>query len=146
MSITALVSIDDFAATRKVSTKTVRRWLADGRIQGATKLGNKWSLPANAVVQDTLPGVMSAPDVHPWAPSQQPVSREVVTYQAPPAPPTVADVLAAAPVMVPLETAARVLGVSEYALRRNAEFFQLERMGDHGAYVMPKARIRQLEG
>ncbi|MFF0912008.1 hypothetical protein ACFWZW_15080, partial [Microbacterium enclense] len=115
---------------RKVATRTVRRWLDAGRIPGAVKVDGKWSLPAAAIVQDPLSGVMET--VRPGAGKPDTL--------------TVPGLLASMPVMVPLAQAALILGVSEYTLRQNAGYFELQRMGDHGAYVMPKFRIRQLEG
>lgn len=133
---TAMLSIDEFAEARKASTRTVRRWLSDGRIPGAVMVGNKWSIPAAAIVQDTLPGIMtSTRDVA--VPERGHVRDTSMT---------VAAVLASLPVMVPLDVAHNVLGVSEYAMRQNADYFGLVRMGERGAYVMPKARIRELEG
>ncbi|WZB38970.1 helix-turn-helix DNA binding protein [Microbacterium phage Ekko14] len=134
---TSMISIDAFAAQRKVATRTVRRWLDAGRIPGATKVAGKWLLPADAIVQDALPGVMdTVKDAPVSIDRRQHAGSEL----------TVAGVLAPLPVMVPLDTAARVLGVSEYTMRRNADYFQLQRLGAHGSYVMPKSRIRELEG
>lgn len=135
-----MISIDDFAEQRQASTRTVRRWLAAGKIPGAVQIGGKWSLPADAIVQDTLPGVMdTARDAGRAVAVQQ---RGHVTDTSM----TVNAVLAPLPVMVTLDVAARVLGISEYAIRANADYFELVRMGERGAYVMPKARIRELEG
>lgn len=132
LATTALVGIEEYAMRNGVSTRTVRRWLDGGRIPGAVMIGGKWALPLGAPVQDAAP--TSGGTV---ATASTPGSGRALT---------VAAVLAPLPVMVPLETAARVLGVTEYAVRRNAEYFQLVRMGDRGAYVMPKCRLRELEG
>lgn len=128
------LSIDAFAARHGVATRTVRRWLDAGRIPGATMIAGKWALPADAVVQQ---------------PQQPAGGREIATVghgQDMSRQLTVPAVLAQLPVMVPLDVAARVLGISEYALRRHAEYFELQRLGARGAYVMPKSRIRELEG
>lgn len=137
----ALVSIDTFASAHGVATRTVRRWLEAERIPGARMIGKRWALPLDAVVQDAAPGSAVATAPPAAAAAAAPLGSGRVGQAL-----TVAAVLAPLPVMVPLDTAARVLGVTEYALRRNAEYFQLVRMGDRGAYVMPKARIRQLDG
>lgn len=134
------VSIDAYAAGQGVSTRTVRRWLDAGRISGAVKVSGAWSIPANARPVEPIAGVMDtvkpAAPVHPWAPPRTAA-----------APVTVASELASIPVMVPVDTAARILGISERAVRRNPEYFHLVRLGGQGgAYVMPKARIRELEG
>lgn len=130
-----MISIDAFAAQHDVATRTVRRWLDAGQIAGAVKVAGKWSLPADAVVQQRAAGeIVTAGHVTDMAMSRP--AREL----------TVPAVLGVLPVMVPLDRAAAVLGISEYALRRNAEYFQLQRLGAHGSYVMPKARIRELEG
>lgn len=132
-----MISIDAFAERHNVATRTVRRWLDAGRIPGAVKVAGKWSLPADAIVSDPLPGVMDT--VKDTAPAGGAVARSAASL-------TVPGVLAPLPVMVPLDTASRVLGVSEYTMRRHADYFELQRMGERGAYVMPKARIRELEG
>lgn len=129
-----MISIDAFAEQHAVATRTVRRWLDNGRIPGAVKVAGKWSLPADAIVSDTLPGVMDT-----VKDSSSSTSRAAAQL-------TVPAVLAPLPVMVPLDRAAAVLGVTEYTLRKNAGYFELQRLGAHGAYVMPKSRIRQLEG
>jgi hypothetical protein len=134
-----MVSIDAFAEQHSVSTRTVRRWLADGRIAGALQVGNKWALPADAIVSETLPGVMDT-----VKDTSSPAGAVARAQQ--PAQLTVAGILAPLPVMIPLDVAARVLGISEYAIRQHADYFELQRMGEHGSYVMPKRRLRELEG
>lgn len=136
----AMISIDQFAELHNASTRTVRRWLSDGRIPGAVMVGNKWSLPAEAIVQDTLPGVMDVARDSGRSVAVQQRGHGNDTSM------TVAGILAPLPVMVTLDVASRVLGISEYAIRQHAEYFELQRMGERGAYVMPKARIRELEG
>lgn len=128
-----MISIDQFAADRGVATRTVRRWLDGGQLQGAVKVAGKWAIPADAERHEPLAGVVAT-----TATTGGHV-RDMANV-------TVPAILAPLPVMVPLDMAARVLGVSEYTLRRNADYFELQRLGAHGAYVMPKARIRALEG
>lgn len=128
-----MLSIDTFAEQRHVTTRTVRRWLDAERIPGAVKLGGKWSLPADAVVSEPAPGAVVA-------------TRSESGHVPDMSGVTVSSVLAPLPVMVPIDVAARVLGLTEYAVRGAAEYFQLQRLGAHGSYVMPKARIRELEG
>lgn len=127
-----MVGLDEFAATHNVATRTVRRWLDADRIPGAVKVSGKWSIPAAAVVQDT-PGATVA---------------TVATGKSGPARglPTVADILATQPVFVPLEVAAPLLGLSEYVMRKHPDYFGLVRFGPKSSYVMPKARIRDLDG
>ena len=127
-----MLSIDQFAAQHGVTTRTVRRWLDDERIAGAVKVGNRWSLPADAVVAERPAGEI--------------VTAGHVTDMSTRGGVTVARVIEQLPVMLPLDVAARVLGVTEYALRRHAEYFQLQRLGARGSYVMPKARVRELDG
>jgi hypothetical protein len=137
-SMTMMISIDEFAARHNVATRTVRRWLDADRIPGAVKVAGKWSLPADAAVQD--PAAAAAPTSLATVTSGH--VKDMATVQQP----TVAGMLAQLPAMLPLDVAARVLGISEYAIRRNAEYFQLLRAGAHGSYVMPKARVRELDG
>ena len=133
----AMISIDAFAQQRGVATRTVRRWLDAGRIGGAVKVGNRWSLPADAAVQDAPASSTSAGSELQLASSGHGHDMSGVT---------VAGVIAQLPVMLTLDVASRVLGVSEYALRKKAGYFELQRLGAHGAYVMPKARVRELDG
>lgn len=131
-----MVSIDAFAAQHGVATRTVRRWLDAEQIAGAVKVAGKWMIPADAVVQQKQPAseIVTADHGHDMSASAR--GRQL----------TVPAVLGMLPVMVPLDRAAAVLGVTEYTLRRHADYFELQRLGAHGAYVMPKARIRQLDG
>ena len=116
-SLVPMVTVDEFAELHRVTTRTVRRWLSDNRVPGAEMIGGKWAIPLHAARAARAGGL----EAH-----------------------TVAEVLATLPVMVPLHTAAAVLGVSVAGLRSSAEYFQLVRVGR--SLVMPKARIRQLDG
>ncbi|AVR56172.1 helix-turn-helix DNA binding domain protein [Microbacterium phage Naby] len=127
-----LIDIETFAQQRNVATRTVRRWLDAGRIAGAVKPAGKWLLPADAIVAEPLPGTVATRD-------SSPAVNDMASV-------TVPAILAPLPVMLPLDVASRVLGVSEYTLRRNADYFELQRLGAHGSYVMPKRRVRELEG
>lgn len=136
-TLAPMLSIDAFAAQHNVATRTVRRWLDADRIPGAVKVAGKWLLPADAAVQD--PAAAAAPTSLAVQPGHV---KDMATVQ----PLTVAGMLASVPALLPLDVAARVLGISEYAIRRNAEYFQLLRAGAHGSYVMPKARVLELDG
>jgi hypothetical protein len=122
-----MLTLDAFAAAHDVATRTVRRWLDAERIPGAEKVAGQWSIPADAVVDRSTPGTT--------------VARTSSTPAL-----TIGSVLDSLPVFVPLDRASQLLGISEHALRTHADYFELQRFGAQGSYVMPKGRIRQLDG
>ena len=127
-----MVDQETFAAIHDVDVRTVRRWLAADRISGAVKLGGRWNIPRDAAVRED-PGQDMRVLVHDWAASR--------TARV-----TVAAVLDTLPVLVPLDTAAELLGTTVHAMRGNPDYFHLCRLGPRGRYAMPKYRIRQLDG
>lgn len=48
-------TVEEFAREARISTKTVRRWLKDGKIEGK-QFGRIWRIPPSEL-QKILPGV-----------------------------------------------------------------------------------------
>jgi hypothetical protein len=130
-----LVSAPRFARLRSVSERTVKRWLRDGDIAGARKdEAGRWLIPAGATVRrpadKQLARAASRPaDVVPIASSS-----------------TALPPLDALPTYLTMEQASVVLGISEHAIRRRAEKFDLDTVGPNGALMMPLATVRRLRG
>jgi hypothetical protein len=124
-----LLGLDDYAARHEISARTARRYLDAGLIPGARKVHGRWAIPADAVRQTPTTSAVAA-----------------TRPAAAPAALTVGTVLATLPVFLPLETASHLLGVSVYAMKADPDYFHLVRKGERGAYVMPKFRIRELNG
>jgi hypothetical protein len=127
--VTLMLDLDAYAAKHFISTRTVRRYLDADEIPGAQKVGGKWAIPADAVRVTRTTTVAKA-----------------TPAAATPPPATVTTILDAQPVFLDLDTAARLLGVTVHAVKSDPDYFHLVRKGHRGAWVMPKYRMRQLEG
>jgi hypothetical protein len=110
-----------------VSRRTLTRLLSDGALPGAVKIEGNWKIPTTT----TKP----APTVH----------TDVATRTTP-KPPTVTELLDRSTVMIPLDRAAALLGVSEYTIRSHASYFEALPLGAHGSLVIPAGVIRRLAG
>lgn len=127
-----MLSLDDYAEQAGISTRTARRWLDANEIPGAGKVRGKWAIPSGAVRQQT------AGELVPREASTAPTSIAKAL--------TVGAVLSTLPVFLDLERASHLLGITVYAIRSHPDYFNLVRFGDRGAYVMPKARVIELNG
>lgn len=124
-----LLELPEYAESQGAAVRTVRRWLDMGKLPTARKVGGRWLIPVGAV------------------PTQKPQTAVEHSPRHTPAPPvTLLEYVAALPVMLDVATAARLLGISRYAVIQHADFYQLVRHGDNGAWVMPKGRLLELNG
>lgn len=96
-----LLPVADFATRAGLSVRQVQRYLADGRLPGATKVGGKWLIPA-----DAQPVEATSYDVVPAYP------RDLVSYDVAPTSPL--------GVLLALEDAAAALGTTVGGVRRMA--------------------------
>lgn len=136
----ALLTTAQYREATGLAERTLKRYLADGKIPGASKdAEGRWRIPATAMPPVTGP-----------APVRTELSAELVAHRAArrelEAQPTLADVLARASAYVDLEQAARLLGVTEYAIRHNPDRFGVERFGPNGSMVVPLRIIREVAG
>jgi hypothetical protein len=60
--------------------------------------------------------------------------------------PTLKDFLDHETAYLPLEVAARLLGITEYAIRKHPEEYGVVPRGDHGGAVVPQSTIRRIAG
>jgi len=115
-------------AGRPVSFKTVNNWLRAGRLPGARKDDRGvWRIPVDAeptaaAELATIPPATPAPAV------------------------TVAGVLETMPAYLDVPTAARLLGISEHAVRTRRERYRLEPVGERGRLMVPQAVVREVLG
>lgn len=134
-----MLGVKQYAEHVGAGERTVRTWLADGRLRSARKLGNVWMIAADDRPADAV---------------QQPApAGELVTLPAdwdvphmPQAGGRLAGELDAAPVFLELDRAAAILGVSAHAIRSNREYFGVVPFGRNGSLVVPQGVIRRLAG
>lgn len=123
-----LLTLQGYVDRTGKTERTVRRWLAAGDLPGARKdRGGQWMIPADAVY---TPGAGAA----------------LALVEPEPEPVSLAGELDALPALLALVDASRLLGVTEYAIRRNREFFGAVRLGPRGSLVVPASVVRELAG
>jgi hypothetical protein len=129
-----------YAKLHELSTKSVGRYIEQGRLP-ATKRGGKWWIPADALVAPSAFEQTSTPGAG------------TVTLAVPDVPtrvagPTIADVLDRLPAYLSVDEAARFLGIKPATVKRHAREFGGRKFGgDTGqAWVIPQATVRRLAG
>lgn len=144
--LTQLLSSKDYAALVGASERTVKRWLAEDLLAGAEIRSGRWFIPASTPRPELVSGptttvVMRDP--------RRPAARSIA--ELPPRAaasdrPTLASMLDGLPALVPVESAAPLLGVSAWAIRRHPERFEAVPWGAQGALLVPQSVIRRLAG
>ena len=136
------VTTNQYREATGLAERTLKRYLAQGKIPGALKDDDgRWRIPADAeppVVGETPPA--QASEAQALILAQRAARRELEAQ------PTLADVIAREPAFVPLETAARLLGITAHAIRSNPQAFETQRWGERGSLVVPLRIIRQAAG
>jgi hypothetical protein len=150
------LSVAEYASAKGVSTRSVKRWLADDQLPGAEKdpFTGEWRIPRHAVRQLQA---TSAEQAKPGDHSE--VSRallaglgngaEILPWGAPPAPapePTLRERLDDETGYLSIEEAAEYLGIPQAQIRGNAERFGLEPVGTNGSMRVPQRIIRRVMG
>lgn len=150
----ATIGLSDYAARHQVSERTVKRWLASEALPGAVKVEGTWSIPADAkplrgagggggTVITQQPLMPSAP-ARPSAPATTPATPAPAQgHQGVPW-----GALDQLPALVPLELAARFLGVTPsqvHALARR-ELVELIELGNRHDHYVPQRSLRGLAG
>jgi hypothetical protein len=118
------------------SERSVRRWLADDELPAARQVGGRWEIPADAVRVQRLDERAAL----------EPVQRSSGVSVEVRASTSLAGALEVLPVMLDVETAAQLLGVSPYAVRQHADELGGRRWGPNGALVIPQSALRALAG
>lgn len=138
--VDAMLGVKQYAERRRSlglaggGERTVRTWLADGRLHGARQMHGVWMIPANE------------------EPAEPPTTSELVAAPAaavqhvPQAGGSLEAELAIAPAFLELELASRLLGVGVGAIRRHRDYFELVPFGPNGSLVMPAAVVRRVAG
>jgi len=117
------------------SERSVRRWLAEGELPAARQVAGRWEIPADAVRVQRLDGRALEGALR--------TSGELVEV---PTTTSLVGALQVLPVMLDVETAAQLLGVSAYAVRQHADELGGRRWGPNGALVIPQSALRELAG
>lgn len=128
-----LLSIDQYADRHNISRRTIMRRLATPEgIPGAIKQGKQWSIPADAPMPGTGHGTVARTD----RPAAAPV----------PSAPSLTAILDGSTAYLSIEDAARLMGLTEYAVRSNREFFEGQPFGPAGSIVIPQSTVRRIAG
>lgn len=145
------LSLSQYAVAHGVSTRTVKRWLADGELPGAEKdkFTEQWRIPANATRQlrpkgegsTAAPGTVVEQHLFRGRGEIQPVPQLQQQLE-----PSLRDDLDDEPGFLRLEEAARYLGIPQAQILQQAERFELEKVGTNGSYRMPQRVVREIAG
>jgi hypothetical protein len=120
-----MMDVLTYASSHGINHRTVREWLANDLLPGATKdARGKWFIPANAVRQER---------------SQVVAHREEEPDDQGPTPPRW-------PAFFTIAEAAAILGLSEYRVSREREAFEVKPWGPNGALLVPSYVIRRYLG
>ena len=120
--VDAMVGVKQYAELHHAGERTVRTWLADGRLHSAVKHGNVWMID----------------------PNDEPAEPQAVQHV--PHGATLDAELASSPAFLELEQASRLLGIGVAAIRRHRDYFELVPFGPNGSLVMPAAVVRRVAG
>ena len=153
MTLDGYLTMAEWADSRDVSERTVRRWLAAGQIAGAVKRHGQWEIPADSPAPDTRPRhmrpagrVVVGEVVHGGHPGP---GTAVVTPEAPLAVPEVPHVLLRPFVTLDDLVALQGPGVTRESLRAMLAAGEIpggrKRGGDNGqGWIVPAAEVRRL--
>lgn len=139
-----LLTLDGYVRQTGKSERTVRRWLADGRLEGAhLDDAGMWVIPADAV-----PGAPGSAGPRPVGTAVAATSTPRAAGRAPAvaAAPTLPALLDGATGYLDVDTAARLLGIPAAAIRRHRGDFDAVPYGPHGSLVVPQAAVRRVAG
>lgn len=121
------ITAQEFAQLHNVTERTVKRWLGDDLVSGAYKdPRGRWQIPHDA----------PRPDVNEIASSRivaVPEPAPALSYEH-------------APSFLPVDEAARALGISAHAIREHRTYFDVVPFGSNGSLVVPLATIRRIRG
>jgi len=134
-----------YAEHRNTTVRTVRRWLKEGWLPGATQYPDgRWDIPRDAIEQKPLFPVETSNghDVSPDVSGVVSVSRHGDTGQAL----GLVEALGQLPALLPLEAASWLLGIPESAIRRHAGDLGAVPWGPRGTLVVPARVVRELAG
>ncbi len=150
------VGINEYAAANNVSTRTVKRWLADNELPGAEKdpFTGAWRIPLHAVRQlRALPADHTQPQTHSEV---GPAGGQLIELmqrqggmmlqQPSQLEPSLREDLDDEPGYLTLAAASRYLGIPQAQILANAEKFGVEHVGTNGSARVPQRIVRRIAG
>jgi len=144
------LSLSQYATAHNVSTRTVKRWLADEELPGAEKdqFTNEWRIPAHATrtlrprTEEPRPPAGTAVDQHLFpGRSQIQAVPELAGLE-----PSLRDDLDDEPAYLTIDEASRYLGIPQAQILKDPEKFELDRVGTNGSYRLPQRVVRKIAG
>lgn len=150
---TPMLAIADYAEHAGVHPRTVKRWLAENELPGATKdsFSGEWRIPVDATRRPapvwTSKAELAVTEQHLPAPA----GTEMVWHQPQPQPadagePTRLESLAEEATFLTVPEAAYYLGIPQKQILANAELFEVMTVGFDSSPRVPKRVIRKFEG
>lgn len=135
--VDSMLGVKQYAEHVGAGERTVRTWLADGRLPGARKLNGVWMIPADERPTDAAPAAELVAMPH---------MPQVASVELAGGPGRLELELAEAPAFLELDAAARMLGIPVSAIRRQRAYFELVPFGERGRLVMPARVVRTVAG
>lgn len=141
-----MLPVKEYAAHVGISDRSVKRYLADDEIPGAMMVDGKWMIPVESRRQKRLEGTAGPAVATSGIVARIGGGGEIATLKELTTQPTLKDFLDHETAYLPLEVAARLLGITEYAIRKHPEEYGVVPRGDHGGAVVPQSTIRRIAG
>lgn len=137
------MTVRSFAELHEVDERTVQRWLKAGKLPGAVKTSKGWVIPADAAAPQPTAGAAAGSVI---VSAAAPVPAGSASPAALPQGGGLSSYLDTLPAFMPLQVAVMVLGISEAAIRRNAEELGAKPWGPRGTLVVPVRTVRETAG
>lgn len=126
----ALQTVAEYAKARRITDRTVKRWLAAGELPGAQKdEQGRWLIPADADRTEASGQLVALEQ-----------TRQLVEQL--PAPRSLDEL----PSFLSIELAARILDISQHAITTHRDYFGVVPFGPNGSLVVPLATIKKIRG
>ena len=145
-----MLSVDDFAALPHTpQTRAIRTALKEGRVTGAVwdQHANggrgRWQIPADAVVQPRAGTTVQRATPAAAAPATTSPDAAAADVLARP---RLVEILDRSPAYLPVDDAARLLGVPATRIREHPELFGAQPLGYRESLLVPQSIIRDLAG
>jgi hypothetical protein len=137
-----MLTMAAWAERHGFAERSVQRWIRAGELPAAVMVGNRWEIPEHAqrVEQVTM---RAAGQV-----LAERAGAELTTTEddEPPVPVSVREALDTLPGYLPLDVAARLLGIPRHQVRDHADVFEAVPFGRRGSLVVPAAVVRRIGG
>lgn len=142
-----MLTVRQYAQEVERDERTVQRWLRDGKLPGVVQTNHGWLIPSGTPRPESRKPP-AAPVDNAEASAARPPAREVVTQSrvALSQATSLAGALDQLPAFLPLEIAARLLGVPEVRIKEDPERFAAEPVDERRRLMVPQHVVRKIAG